>query len=84
MMTQHNSGPQNAGSPIITPPVGLAAGSSIADAEVLHRRPDIKVALQSLIIPGAKVDEGVMIQAVNIPWIMIVNELNEKPMFLLD
>jgi restriction system protein len=44
--------------------------------------PDIMVALQSLIIPGAKVDEGMMIQAVNIPWIWIANEFKKDPLFL--
>ena len=42
----------------------------------------IVVALQCLVLPGAKVDEGILVEAVNVPWIMIVNELKKDPDFL--
>lgn len=38
--------------------------------------------LSTLIIPGEKVGDGLLVEAINIPWISIVRELNQKPDFL--
>ena len=59
---------------------GSATASGSVEFRVVHRGPAIL--LQSLIIFGAKNDEGTVIQALGIPWRLIARMMKDDPNFL--
>jgi restriction system protein len=81
-LNNDGDGPPTGGSSFVVDAQTKFAISALATATFTPPQ-NLMVAFQSLILPGDKVDDGVMIQAVNIPWIRIANELNKDPDFLL-
>ncbi len=51
-------------------------------AAAVFRRSPAVLSLQTLVVPGLRVNEGMIIEAVTVPWVEIVKHLKNDPDFL--
>ena len=70
-----------------TSPVQMTPQTPILSEEASQtpeesRNPDLLIQT-AIVVPGTRTDEGQLIQAVSIPWVEIINELERNPEFLL-